>query len=190
MLDITLLHPKVVHFTIALFAMAVLLDLLGLIIKNERFQGVAWINLIFADAAGVVTVITGLLAASNVPHAESAHQIMEIHQTLGYIVLGSIVLLLIWHILLKGKFPVKAAFLYIIIGLVGVGVMFAGAYYGGEMVYTHGVAVKALRVSEEEAGHHHAEDREAHITRETEKVEHYHQGDHDHRHIQGEEMNE
>jgi len=63
MFDITLYHPKIVHFTIALFTLAVLLDILGLVTTKHHFQNAAWLNLIFAGAAAVVTVITGLLAA-------------------------------------------------------------------------------------------------------------------------------
>jgi len=80
---------------------------------------------------------------------------METHETIGYIVLGIILALLIWRILLKGQFPKKASFLYIILALTGIGFIFTGAYYGGEMVYTHGVAVKAVPVTEEGTGHSH-----------------------------------
>lgn len=157
MFDITLIHPKVVDFTIALFSMAVLLDIIGKIAKNEKFYWAAWINLAFAGVAAVLSVVSGLLAANNVPHSDAAHQIMETHETLGFIVLGAILALLAWRIFLKGKFPVKAAWLYLLIGVAGFGVMATGAYYGGEMVFTHGVAVKAAPVSEHEAGHHHGE---------------------------------
>lgn len=40
--------------------------------------------------------------------------------------------------------------------------MFTGAYYGGELVYTHGVAVKAVPVPESEAGHHEEEGSHSH----------------------------
>ena len=46
--------------------------------------------------------------------------------------------------------------------------MFTGAYYGGEMVYTHGVAVKAISLKKSEAGHPHKDGDSAH---EKEKAE-------------------
>ena len=144
MFDVTLFHPKVVHFTIALFSLAVLFDLLGMIFKKEYFHRTAWLNLIFASAAGIVTVLTGLLAEANVVHNDAAHEIMETHETVGYFVLGAILILFIWRLVLKGEFPYKASYIYVILGAAGVGLMFTGAYYGGEMVYTHGVAVKAI----------------------------------------------
>ena len=158
MFDLTLLHPKVVHFAVALFSLSVLFDLLSVITKKETFHTAGRVNLIFAGAAGIITVITGLIAENRVPHVDAAHEIMEIHETLGFITLGSILLLLVWRLFLKGKLPEKAIALYLFIGIAGLGVMFTGAYYGGEMVYTYGVAVKAVPVSEEEAGYHHEGD--------------------------------
>jgi uncharacterized membrane protein len=155
MFDITLIHPIVNHFTIALFIIAILLDILGLITKKEYFHTTAWIDLIFAAISGVLSLITGLLAEANVPHVEAAHEIMKTHETLGYIILTSILVLFVWRLILKGKFPPKAMILYLLIGLGGIGVMIRSAFLGGEMVFVHGVAVKAVSVSPEEAGHHH-----------------------------------
>ncbi len=165
MFEITLIHPKLVHFTIALFSLAVLLDIIGVFSKNEKFHWASWVNLIFAGVAVAVTAFSGWLAANNVPHNDAVHEMMETHETLGYIVLGIILLLLFWRIILKGKFPGKAAWLYIGIGLAGLGVMFTGANYGGEMVYTHGVAVKAVPQQAHDhsnGGHSHGEEAAGH----------------------------
>jgi len=80
---------------------------------------------------------------------------METHETIGFIVLGIILLLLVWRIILKGGPVQRLSWLYLLLGIGGVGLMVYGASLGGEMVYTHGVAVKAVPVSEAEAGHHH-----------------------------------
>jgi len=155
MFDLTLIHPMLVHFTIALFTMSVFFEITGLLTKKAIWQKAAWLNLVFAGAAVIATVTSGLVAADNVGHNDAAHEIMETHETIGYIVLGLILLLLIWRIFLKGAPVRRFIWLYLLLGLGGVGLMSVGAYMGGEMVYTHGVAVKAVPVSEEEAGHHH-----------------------------------
>ena len=161
MIDITLLHPIIVHFTIALFSVAVVLDILAYFTKKESFHTAAWINLIVAGSAAIFTVISGLLAEANVPHNDAAHEIMETHETLGFFVLGAILILLTWRIFLKGRFPAKGALWYVAIGVTGLVLMFTGAYYGGEMVYVHGVAVKAVPISHDEAGHHHSSEAES-----------------------------
>jgi uncharacterized membrane protein len=160
MFDIILIHPKVVDFTIALFSSAILFDMIGLITKNEKFHWAAWVNLIFAGLAAVLSAITGLIAEGNVPHGGNVHEIMEIHKILGIVVMSIILLLIIWRIKLKGKLPEKIRVLYLVAGIVGWSAMFAGAFYGGEMVFTHGVAVKAVPLSDE--NHNHLGNDESH----------------------------
>jgi len=154
-MNITLFHPIVNHFTIALFVLVVFLDILGLTTKKEYFHTAAWINLIFGAISGVLSLITGLLAEANVPHQEAAHEIMETHETLGFIIVGAILILFVWRLILKGQFPARAMILYLLIGLAGAGVMIRSAFLGGELVFVHGVAVEAVPVSPEEAEHHH-----------------------------------
>ena len=154
-MNIALLHPIVNHFTIALFIVAVVLDIIGLLTKKEYFHTAGWINLVFAAISGVLSLITGLLAEGKVTHSEAAHEIIETHEALGFVIVGCIVVLLVWRLVLKGKFPVKAMILYLLIGLAGIGVMIRSAFLGGELVFVHGVAVEAVPVNPEEAGHHH-----------------------------------
>lgn len=169
-MNITLFHPIVNHFTIALFVLVVLLDILGRITKKEYFHTAAWVNLIFGAISGVLSLITGLLAEANVPHREAAHEIMETHETLGFIIVGAILILFVWRLILKGQFPTKAMILYLLIGLAGAGVMIRSAFLGGELVFVHGIAVEAVSV--EEDGHHHD-----HKTQ-SEEMNHY-EGDQD-----------
>ncbi len=179
MFDITLIHPKLVHFTIALFLVVLILDFIGWRMKNERLHHAAWINLIFAAIAALVTAFTGWLAANNVPHNDAVHEMMETHEALGYWVTGIIVVLLIWRKVLGGKFPAKNGWLFFLVTLVGVGLMSYGASLGGDMVYIHGVGVKAVPVKAHnhngngEEEHSHEEEVEQH--QENEDAEHLHE---------------
>ena len=157
MFDLTLIHPKIVHFTIALFPMSIFFEIAGMLTKKESWKKASGLNLVFAGAAAVATVRSGLVAANNVAHNDAAHATMETHETIGYIVLGIILVLLVWRIVLKSAAVKKFSWLYLLLGLGGVGLMLTGANLGGKMVYTYGVAVKAVPVSEEQAGHHHAD---------------------------------
>ncbi len=156
MIDITLIHPIINHFTIALFTVSVVLDIIAKIFHKERLHYVAWVNLLLAGAATILTVISGLIAANTVSHDNQVHNLIQTHQSIGYFVLGCVLLLLIWRIVLKGKFPIKASILYMTIGLISLGFMFTTAYYGGEMVFRHGVAVK--KISKDKKDHNHNED--------------------------------
>ncbi len=144
MIEIYLIHPILVHFTIALFSLSVLFDILGKLTKKEGFHVAAWFNLLFAGFAVITTVISGLVAESRAPHTDAGHELLSTHATIGFIVSGIIVFLWVWRAVLNGSLPIKGEIIYFIIAILGVGLMFVGGYYGGEMVYTHGYGVKAV----------------------------------------------
>lgn len=137
-------HPLVVHFTIALFFISVLCDVLGWLLKKESLHTVGGWNLIFGFFGAIVTVATGLLAERSVGHNDAAHAIMETHKTFGLILLSLMAALFLWRIFRRGQIPQKLLAVYLFIAVLGVGVMSMGAYYGGELVYTHGVGVRAI----------------------------------------------
>ncbi len=165
-MEIYLLHPIAVHFTIGIFAAAMLLKILAALVKKESLKAAATWNLYLAALSVMFSFITGLLAASRVAHNDNAHQIMETHETLGYVILGVILLLALWRLLLPSRFLARLEKLHLLIGIAGFGVMIYSGYLGGEMVYTHGVAVapvsKLLQSQEHEHGegaaHHHESD--------------------------------
>ncbi|NOX36760.1 MAG: DUF2231 domain-containing protein [Calditrichaeota bacterium] len=161
MFDITLLHPKVVHFPIALVLVAFVFDILGMIKKNEFYYRFAWINLVLAFFAAVVAIVSGLLAANNVPHNDLAHETMETHENLGYVIGGILAVLVFWRFRLKGAFPEKGKWIYLLLFFVGVGTVVISSDLGGKMVYEFGVAVKAVPQVESE-GHSHDGDGHSH----------------------------
>ncbi len=144
MIRIYLFHPMIVHFTIALFLFTVLLDILGLILKKDSFHVASWYSLIASGIAVIFTVIAGLIAESMVNASPAAQDIIEIHEKIGFSILTIILSLVIWRIVLKGKMPVKGRTLFLVISVIGVIIITIGGYFGGELVYTYGVAVKAM----------------------------------------------
>ena len=154
MFDITLLHPKLVHFPIALVLVAFVFDILGMIKKNEFYYRFAWINLVLAFFAAGLAIVSGLLAANNVPHNDLAHETMEQHENLGYVIGAILAVLVFWRFRLKGAFPEKGKWVYLLLFLVGVGTVVISSDLGGKMVYEYGVAVKAVPQVESE-GHSH-----------------------------------
>ncbi len=143
MIELYLIHPILVHFTIALFSLSVLFDILGKLTKKEGFHSAAWFNLLFGSLSVITTVIFGLIAEGRAAHTDAGHELLETHETIGFLVLGIILPLTIWRIVLKGKLPVKGLVIYLFVSVLVVGLMVVGGYYDGEMVYTHGYGVKA-----------------------------------------------
>src|SRR3989304_9236940 len=97
------IHPIMVHFTIALLSVGFLCDLLASITKNESLKSAAWWNLLFGFFAIIATALTGWLAARSTPHTEAAHEVIEIHEILGFTALGIFAVLLIWESLIRAN---------------------------------------------------------------------------------------
>ncbi|MDD4050400.1 MAG: DUF2231 domain-containing protein [candidate division Zixibacteria bacterium] len=140
MLDTHLLHPKVVHFTVALLIMALLFEVLRLVTRKDMFGETARWNMIFGGLAAIVTFVTGLLAESHVVIAGAAKEVFERHETFGYITMILAVVLLIWH-LAPGRLYRRFYSFYLIILAAVVVSLSMGAYNGGRLVYEFGVGV-------------------------------------------------
>jgi uncharacterized membrane protein len=143
--DVRRLHPIAVHFAIALFVIAVLVDLAAAATRRAKYHQVGWVNLVLAAVAATVTVATGMTAEVWLSPTHETHQTLDVHRWLGYGTLATIAALVIWRYALRGQFPRKAAaVLYVVVSLGGIGLVGATGYYGGELVYSHGAAVQAI----------------------------------------------
>lgn len=142
-------HSAIVHYTIALFSISVLLDIIGFLKKNEIFHRAAWFNLIFAGAAAIFTIASGLWSKNNFTIPTSALNTLDIHETLAFIISAFIFALLLWRMGVRGKFPSNHSILYLLLGIIGVFLLVTGAYYGGKLVYRHGVAVRNIQINKQ-----------------------------------------
>jgi len=163
------IHPYFVHFPIAILSAGLLWDILGIFLNKESFRNAGWWAQVFGVIAIIITVITGLIAANTVAHTDAAHEIMETHETIGLIVAGVFILLLIWRSFLKTSIPLKKLYqtIYLAIGIFTVITMLYGAHLGGKLVYEFGVGGSA--VQQPAHSHQHMEANE----------EHEHEGVHD-----------
>lgn len=144
--DWRLLHPVAVHFAIALFAVAVLLDLAARVLRKPQLHQVAWVNLALSAVAALLTVSLGMTAETLVHTTPEAHDTLDVHKLFAFWSLGAILLLFVWRYFLRGAHPVRGALLYSVLSVVALGILGGAGYYGGEMVYRHGAAVKSTDV--------------------------------------------
>ena len=141
--DWRLVHPVVVHFTIALFVIAVLLDWVAVVTGRREFHRTAWINLALSAVATVLTVAAGMTAETLLIPTAEAHATLDIHRWLGCAGLVAVLALTTWRYALRGEFPRKGAALYLVLATTAMGIIAGAGYFGGEMVYRHGAAVRA-----------------------------------------------
>lgn len=144
------IHPLIVHFPIALIIVVFALDFLGALSRRQSLISAANILSIFAALAAVAAVITGLVAEESVWHTEDAHELIELHETIGFAVLGAALVSLIFRPAIKKK-KSKSSLLWVavIISLAAAVLVGYEGYLGGEIVFRHGAGV--LKAQEETA---------------------------------------
>jgi uncharacterized membrane protein len=136
-------HPLVVHFPIALLMASVLFDMAAYWGRQEIFEKVAKWNLALGVLAGIAAVVSGLLAEESVPQFPVLQETVERHETLAFVTLGVFAILFLWRFLKSGKFFAQWRVFYLTLAVIGIWVLGATAYYGGELVYKFGVGMPA-----------------------------------------------
>jgi len=139
----TNIHPMLVHFPIALVIVMFVLDLLGVLFKRDRLKQSAFILMWFALAGAAAAVISGLIAEDISWHPIAVGEMLETHELMGFLTLGSMALLVVVRLAFRKKIESGLSWLPVIIGGLAIVFIAYGGYLGGEMVFTHGAGVAA-----------------------------------------------
>lgn len=130
------LHPKLVHFPIALLVSAMGLQALGIFFKKDAWCKGAWIMFILGVIAMPVVVLSGLQEADRL-HLH--HPVLSLHKQFAFLAMwvSLAALPVLWFIRSKKIFQI----IFLIV-LVAVSSFLAlAAHQGGRMVYEYGVGV-------------------------------------------------
>ena len=139
------LHPLVIHFPIAFLMGAALLYVAAWLLKSERFAHSAFVMLVLGALSLAAAVATGLYAEQGVMvHLSVRAQLLAPHKRLMLVTSGLGAVLTIWAIVAR-PFPKKGRWLFLLLVLAMVGVMTAGADFGGRMVYDYNAGGTACR---------------------------------------------
>ena len=135
---IQLIHPKVIHFPIALFLGAMGMEVLSLVFKKDNLHRSAFHMYILATVITPFVVLTGLQEAE---HLHLGHPVLTIHRNFALLTMwGSLVSLpILW--LAKKKSEKVLRIIFIIFLLMIVGLVSITGHNGGRMVYEYGVGV-------------------------------------------------
>jgi uncharacterized membrane protein len=136
------LHPFLVHFPVALLPLALILEIAAYIWKNAELSRAAWWNQIGGTIGLALAVATGLLAKGGIHMGDEARILFERHEQLAFAASALFALLLFWRIASRGHIPGRTPSLFLLLLLCGVTMVLTGAWYGGEMVFRHGVGVR------------------------------------------------
>jgi uncharacterized membrane protein len=134
-------HPLFVHFPIALLLSSFVFYLLGAIFKNDGLLAAGKWSLYFGTLSAAVTVWTGLEAAKTAPHGGGTHDIMMVHQYIGFIVTSLSTVLSAWVFFSKANVPGKGKPVFLTVFALMCVILIQGADLGGRMVFLNGVGV-------------------------------------------------
>ena len=138
-----LVHPVLVHFTIAFLVVGGLVEAYGIAVARERPERFGGALTVLGTIALVPTIVAGFLAENTLPLNGAAASTVDDHERLGLIVLGIFVPLLVVKAWGRGRPPERWRRLYAVGLIAGVAAAAATAYVGGLMVYRLGVGVAA-----------------------------------------------
>lgn len=143
------LHPVVVHFSIALMLASVLFDLVGLSFQPSSFHRGAVLLLVLGVICSIGSGLSGDLAAGRLSPADQSLSVVGAHQKYGTATVWFSVLLLLLRMFLIAtrRFAGILRGLYLVLGLVTALLLSVTGYFGGSLVFEHGIGVKQKVVS-------------------------------------------
>lgn len=166
------LHVILIHYPLGVFALGVVIELLSFLYRRSSIRTAARWMILIGALSGVPAAITGIYALADVarrsmPHAlqdelagapwyevaaAASHpvgrlstadwEMLEDHAWLQGAATVLSVLVVVIALGCTDRWRQKAYFPFLLLLLISLGIMAAGAWHGGEMVYRNGVAVK------------------------------------------------
>lgn len=157
------LHPKVVHFPIALLIVYALLELIGAIFKKNTFTNAAFIILIIGFVGTITAMITGEQAAHLAEEwdeiglmndAIMPYGAIDKHEDWASNTLWFFLFVVVLRSLFVINFVVKKKYEnyfnlvrygFAVLSLVGCFFIYKTGEHGGELVYKHGVGTELIK---------------------------------------------
>lgn len=146
------LHPKMVHFAIALLSIYVLFEILYAIFKKDIFNQTAMYLLLFGILGAVASLLTGNQAYHYAEYLFDNYDVkiplglMEEHEEFAKITTFWFIGLLIIRFFLniKNKLNGYLHILVLFFAIVGMYFIYETGEHGGKLVYEHGVGTKLI----------------------------------------------
>jgi uncharacterized membrane protein len=143
------IHPRIVHFPVALFILYFFLETGGILLKKDYLSKSAHIILITGIVTAVVAVLTGNQAheAAKFLYKEKINllnDLIERHQQNATITVWYFfaVLILRTYLILKKKFENNWKYFFIPLGLAGCYLIYITGIHGGELVFKYGIGTQ------------------------------------------------
>lgn len=144
MIDLTYIHPMVVHFPIALLLIGFVAEVAGAVLKKEFFSKAA-LYLIVIGALGVVAAyFSGNFAGDGITETGSLKQALDLHESSAILTVWLVVATALFRVALVffKKFHGALQWVAIALFLVTSLSIARTGHYGGQLVYKHAAGVR------------------------------------------------
>ena len=132
------------HFALAFAVSGALAEAAGILAGRERLERWGSAMLLLGTGAIVLAVASGYLAANTAPGlAGAAATALGAHERLALLSGASLLLLVVWKGLGRGRIAAGQRRLYALALLAALALLVWTALLGGRLVYDHGVGVAA-----------------------------------------------
>ncbi len=141
----SLLHPFIVHFPVALLTMSAVFEVYSVLAKKNELSRVGWWMQLSGTVGLMAAILSGLLSKSVTQVPDGVRVYFEAHEQLAFVNGTMFAALLLWRIGAKTRLPGEHRVAYLVVLVVAVGTLLTGAWYGGELVFRFGVGGPAGR---------------------------------------------
>ncbi len=157
-------HALLTAFPVALLSTAVLFEILAAALKKDPLRRIGFALLLAGTLGAGAAVLAGRQAEEGVAHGGPAHELMEHHERLAYITLGTFAAAALWRLVRERKMRGGERFAVLLLMLGGLLSLTATGHHGGQLVFEHAAGIPDSTLSTilnaRASGHEHAEGEE------------------------------
>lgn len=135
MYDAARLHAAINDLPAALLLTAVLFDLLAAMTKRDGLRTAGFWMLVTGAVGAGLALVTGLMAEDTLGHGESAHLVMQQHETLAIVTTVLFGAIALWRIIRRGQMGPKEQPVLLTAGVIGLGLLLVTAQRGGALMF-------------------------------------------------------
>ena len=146
------LHPKVVHFPIALLITFVLLELIGTLLNKDFYTKTAHLILFLGVIGTILAVLTGNQAFISYKYWNPASEkLFNNHQTFANLAVWYFAGLLVLrtYLVVKKRYFKTMKYIFLVLTLFGGFLIYQTSEYGGELVKKYGIGTE-LKINDTE----------------------------------------
>jgi uncharacterized membrane protein len=130
-----------VHFPVALLSTAILFDVIGALRRRGDLQKIGWWMMLSGTVGLLLAVASGLSAEAGTEIGRETQGVLDSHKQYAFFLVAVFAVLFLWRSAGKTAIPPKLTWIFWGLYATGIFLLWLVAWYGGALVYEHGVSV-------------------------------------------------